>query len=489
LGPYFFGTSLLSLLSLLQVCFSGCDYDSAVREQQFAGAFYPADSTQLVETIHGFLREAKNLVVTKPHIILVPHAGYPYSGATAAYAFLPLLDSGYERVVLIGSSHKSVFDHVAVDNHISYRTSFGDVAVDLVFANQLASLDQRIRMDGETHALEHSLEVQIPFLQAVLPKFSIVPILLSRDDGTLGSLLAEKLATIIDDKTLVLISTDLSHYPSPDTAVRVDTELLGSILALDSQRFGTLSANLTEEGVDTRACGANAVRVGILLAEKLGFTDVRLLSYSHSGMYGGDPEKVVGYGAVSFSAPEEFTFSLSPEEMAEALSIARRTLETYLTDGSVPDILVSSLGLQKPLGAFVTLKKKTGELRGCIGQFISDQPVARVIQNRAIAAAVSDSRFSPVTSDELSNLSVEISILSPMRKIDSPDEIVMGKHGVLLQKGGKGGTYLPQVAEGFGYDKEAFMNSLAEEKAGIEKNSWKDGTAEIYVYEAFVFGE
>jgi AmmeMemoRadiSam system protein B/AmmeMemoRadiSam system protein A len=489
---HFFGAAILSLLSLLNVCSTDCLYTPEVREPFFAGSFYNEDANQLQMEIVSYLQDARSTFSEVPRIIVVPHAGYSYSWMTAAYAFRTLANSDVERVILIGASHNHNFDYIALDDRLAYRTPIGDVPVDLAFVNTLAASDSRIWLDHAVHDEEHSLEVQLPFLQTLLPEFSIVPIYLSSDDGTLSSLLAEKLKMLIDDKTVVIVSTDLSHYPPQDIALQADEQIIESIRTLDVASFDQQVSMLSAQyNLSTRACGAKAVRSAMLLANELGLTGT-VIDYSHSGMLsGGDPSRVVGYGAIVFGEPEEetFEFSLTPEEQKEAIMIARKTLESYLVDGTIPDIFVSGRSLLEPLGAFVTLNKSSGELRGCMGQFISDGPLGQAIQDKAITAAVSDPRFLPVTRSELDDLTIEISVLSPMRRISSPDEIEMGKHGVYIKQGDKSGTYLPQVAEQFNYNKEAFMNSLAANKAGIDMNSWKDGSAELYVYTAYVFEE
>lgn len=489
---YFFGSALLSILSFLNVCTTDCSFADAIRQPFYAGSFYSDQSSQLIVQIDSFLGILQSPSEGFPRIVVVPHAGYAYSGATAARAYSLLAGSAYTRVVLIGVSHKYFFDTIAVDDSAAYRTPLGDIPVDLSFVTALTSYDNRIRKNSLVHKDEHSLEVELPFLQRVLGDFSIVPILLSRDDGSMSELLANVLTKLIDDNTLVVVSTDLSHYPPKDIAERVDDRTLQAILNMNISAFDR--EIMTDVGqlsdLSTRACGAKAVRTGMLLAQKLGLDAPKLLHYSNSAdVKDGDPERVVGYASMVFMQPNRlFNFFLTDQEKREALMVARETLKSFLKDGVVPNISISSDKLKETLGVFVTLNKN-GQLRGCIGQFTSAEPLWQVIQSKAVLAATADSRFIAVTEGELDDITVEISVISPMRKIFSADEIEMGKHGVYIRKGDKAGTYLPHVAKQFQYNKTAFLDSLAESKVGIDKDSWRDGSAELYVYEAYVFSE
>jgi AmmeMemoRadiSam system protein A len=216
------------------------------------------------------------------------------------------------------------------------------------------------------------------------------------------------------------------------------------------------------------------------------------LRYMNSGDAGmGDKERVVGYYAIALTARGEnlgARFSLSVQEKQKLLGIARKSIEEFLKRGDIPEISPDNLNpvLETPCGAFVTLKKHD-QLRGCIGRFDASQPLYKVVQQMAVAAATEDYRFSPVQADELKLIEMEISVLTPLRRISSPEEIKMGRDGIYIRKNGRSGTFLPQVATETGWSREEFLGHCAQDKAGIGWDGWKD--AELYVYEAYVFSE
>jgi hypothetical protein len=236
-------------------------------------------------------------------------------------------------------------------------------------------------------------------------------------------------------------------------------------------------------------CGLGGVLLLQELAASAGSTKFTLVQYKNSGdVPVGDRNGVVGYAAITVSRPQKEAFQVGPADRRQLLAIARSTIEQYLKSQRVPDLRGERLSttLRTPCGAFVTLRKH-GDLRGCIGNFSGTEELAKTVQNMAVAAATEDHRFSPVSSGELKDLEIEISVLTPMRRVSSAQEIELGKHGVYIKKGNRGGTFLPQVATETGWSLDEFLGHCARDKAGIGWNGWKD--AELYVYEAIVFGE
>lgn len=462
-----------------------------IRNPAVAGAFYPADKTNLINQINSFFKKTKNIKREKPlRILIVPHAGYDYSGQTAAWGFKQLEGMNYSRIIILGSSHRAHFSEAAVYNKGAWQTPLGKVEIDEDLADSLIIGSDLIKSDLNAHQEEHSLEVEVPFLQQILSDFKIVPILLGHSDDQVLQSLAEAIVNNLDQETLLVISSDLSHYPDYPTANKVDQETIDSILTGEVDQFNQkINQNLSQPGVDTCACGAEAIKVAMIMAQKAGLKTIKLINYSNSGDTGADKSRVVGYASIGFygEVPEEKDL-LNKKEQEELLQLARQTLESYLKDKKIPSVKLESEILNQKLGAFVTLRKN-GQLRGCIGEFEPKKPLYKVVQDKAIDAALHDPRFSPVKYQELKDLEIEISVLSPRRKINDWQKIKLGKHGVVIKKGIRGGTYLPQVATETGWDLKTFLANLCSSKAGLASDCYKDPKTEIFVFTAQVFSE
>lgn len=462
-----------------------------IRYPAVAGAFYPADKTNLINQINSFLKNAKKIEKEKHlAILIVPHAGYDYSGQVAAWGFKQIEEMNYSQVIILGSSHRDYFTNAAVYNKGVWETPLGTVEVDEDLASSLINQSNFIEANLEVHQQEHSLEVEIPFLQQVLSDFKIVPILLGRSSDEILESLAQAIANNFDDETLLVISSDLSHYPSYEVANKVDKETIDSILTGEINQFDqAIQKNQGSQGVDTCACGADAIKVGMMVAKKLGLETIKLINYANSGDTGPDKSRVVGYAAIAFYGGKfKVDKELNKKQQEELLQIARQTLESYLKDKKIPEISIKDEQLNQKLGAFVTLRKN-GQLRGCIGEFEPRKPLYRVVQDKAIDAALHDPRFSPVSYKELKDIKIEISVLSPQQKIDDWQKIKLGKHGVVIRKGLRGGTFLPQVAEETGWDLETFLANLCSHKAGLSPDCYKDPSVKIFVFTAQVFSE
>ena len=463
------------------------------RQPAVAGAFYPADKTSLINKINSFLKKAEKTEEEGLRILIVPHAGYDYSGQTAAWGFKQLENSQYSKIILLGSSHQAYFSGAAVYNKGFWQTPLGKVEIDEDLTNTLINQSNLIKADLDSHNQEHSLEVELPFLQHLLKNFKIAPILIGQSNDQLLEDLSLAIADNFDDKTLLLISSDLSHYPDYETANRVDKETIEAILTGNVDNFSKKAKdNLDQPGVDTCACGDKAIKTAMLTANKLNITNIKLLNYTNSGNTGPDKSRVVGYAAIGFYSDEEIgnteNTELNTKQQHQLLQIARQTLENYLKDKKIPKVEVKDKALNQKLGAFVTLRKNGG-LKGCIGQFEAAKPLYQIIQDKAIDAALRDPRFSPVKYEELEDIIIEVSVLSPRKKIDDWQKIELGKHGVVIKKGLRSGTYLPQVATETGWDLETFLSSLCSHKTGLANDCYKDKKTEIFIFTAQVFEE
>lgn len=480
-----------------------------VRKAAVAGGFYPGNKRQLETMVDAMLLQAGPPIIKSPvRAIVVPHAGYVFSGPVAAYAYKELEGHDMRTVILIGNSHRHHFNGIALYAKGAFETPLGLVPVDEAFAAKLLAADPAIAHRPDLHENDHVLEVQLPFLQRVLKNFKIVPILFSDDSPEHARKLAEILSPLMDDKTLIVASADLSHYPPYAHAVASDQKTLNAILTGKTEALDAALRALQAEHVpqtETLLCSPSGVRVAMLLAQSSGLSPV-LLKYANSGdSPAGEKGRVVGYAAIAFVAKQSSRPAapppeagekknatdengMTPQEKEELLKIARATVESFVRTGKVPIFSPAFPVFKQPLGAFVTLKEN-GQLRGCIGRFEPSGPLYKIVQQMAVSAATQDPRFRPVSVNELDKLEYEISVLSPLRKIPNADEITLGKHGVQVSKGLHHGVFLPQVAAETGWSKEEFLGELCSQKAGLPRNCWKDPKVDLQVFTADVFSE
>lgn len=466
-----------------------------IRPPVVAGAFYPADKEDLEKQLGSFLTKAqKTEEKEKLRILIVPHAGYDYSGPTAAWGFKQLENQEYNKIIILGVSHRVYFSHAAVYHSGGWQTPLGQIEIDEALASALINQSEDIKADLQAHGQEHSLEVEIPFIQYLLKNFKIVPVLLGQINDELRENLSQTIADNFDEQTLLVVSTDLSHYPPYETAKRVDHLTIDAILSGEINKLEqVVRENEAKEGVDTCACGADAVKTAMLTARKLSLASIKLLHYSNSGDTGGDQSRVVGYAAIGFygkiAKKQIGKQELNQSQQKQLLQLGRETLELYLKDKTKPKPEIEDEALKEKLGAFVTLRTKTGQLRGCIGEFNSQKPLYQVIQDKAIDAALNDPRFPPVKYEELKDINIEVSVLSSQEKISDWQKIELGKHGVVIKKGLRGGTFLPQVANETGWDLEKFLANLCSSKAGLPANCYQDSGTQIFIFTAQVFSE
>ena len=462
-----------------------------IRKPAVAGTFYPGDEKELSSLVDEFLNKAE-LPKLEPYIraLIVPHAGYVYSGQVAAFAYKALEGNppagGISTVVLIGNSHQEYFEGASIYPRGYFETPFGKVEIDADFAKKLMDMSDKIYFKESAHLEEHSLEVQLPFLQKTLKDFKIVPIIIGNQPGAID-ILINALKDLIDDNTLIVVSTDLSHYPDYEDAKYSDGKIIEGILTGKREKFREAIANIEKENIgnlQTCACGHDAIEVVMGL---LGDKTIKLLKYANSGDVSGEKSRVVGYTAIVFTS-EKSENELSKEQQKRLLEIAKQSLESYLKEKKIMKFEENDSLLNKPMGAFVTLKKD-GELRGCIGVFEPDIPLYQVVAETVISSAIHDPRFMPVTKEELGELEYEISVLSPLKKVDSYQDVEIGKHGVKIMKGSRSGVFLPQVATENNWDRDTFLSILCTQKAGLDADCWKDEDTEIYVFTAQVFDE
>lgn len=473
----------LGPLAALAIMLAAAGAAQNVRPAAFAGAFYPAGAAELAAWIDGAMTAAAPAAPAGRIIGLVaPHAGYVYSGRTAAAAYALVRGGPYDTVVIIAPSHRVAFDGVSVWPDGGFETPLGLARVDAALAKDIARA-ARSTFRPEAFAEEHSLEVQVPFIQRALPGAAIVPVVTGLPTGDAIRTLAAALAkTCLGKKVLVVASTDLSHYLPKARAEATDAataELIRSMRADAIVRKAEAGENIM--------CGGGGVAALLLLAEKAGRPRVEILARADSSSFGGP---VVGYlaAAVLSEAPAGGGpgFALSAEAKADLLRLARAALTEYYGTRTVIDDQTGRPELAAPRGAFVTLTKR-GALRGCIGFIEPVAPLGRTVIQAAIYAATEDPRFPPVAASELKDLRIEISVLTPLSEIGNPREVRVGTHGLVVERDGRRGLLLPQVPVENGWDRETFLDE-GSLKAGLPRDAWKRG-ARLFVFEAIVFHE
>ncbi len=477
------------------------------RQPAVAGSFYPSETEKLKSELKGYFNSFNSPANGKRvRALIVPHAGYVYSGHTAASGFAAVpADAEYDNIFLIGVSHRFAFDGAAVFTSGNMVTPLGIMQVNRELGDQLISKSKWFVKRDDAHAQEHSLEVQLPFIQYHFNKIpKVVPILLGTHNTTMLDLIASQLRPWFNERNIFVISSDFSHYPSYDDACRVDKLTSDAILSGDPDIFLKTVRNVESSGTDnlaTAMCGWPAGLVLLFLTEEEEGLAFRNTEYTNSGDSPlGDKDQVVGYNAIVIEgkastseghklAPAD-EFSLTAEERKTLLGIARESISAKLKGTKPRSVDASKLTprLKEPLGAFVTITID-GSLRGCIGRFTSPDPLWEVVGSMALEAAFGDPRFSPLTITEYPGIHLEISVLGPMKKITDISQIKIGKHGIYLKKGYRSGTFLPQVASERGWSVTDFLGYCARDKAGIGWDGWKDKDTEIFVYEAYVFGE
>jgi AmmeMemoRadiSam system protein B/AmmeMemoRadiSam system protein A len=463
-----------------------------VRPPAVAGTFYPENAEELGAMVDAFLAPVQGLD-GEPIGLIVPHAGYVYSGWVAAYGFKQLAGVDYDTVVIIGPNHQDpTFRDISVYARGAFETPLGLVPVDEEVAQALLDASEYIVFDPEVHAQEHSVEVQLPFLQRLYERPKIVPIVIGQPTEENVELLSQALVRVLSGKRALLIaSSDMSHYPAYDDAVRVDTATLAAIETGDPEKVLAALEESMSSGVPELAtclCGQGPVLTVMKAAAELGANQVTILQYANSAdspFVEGDRSGVVGYGAVMlwrYEPPD-----LDSEEKARLLTVARESIAQYLRDGTLPDPDETDPDLVRKSGAFVTLEM-AGELRGCIGHILAQEPLVTTVQQAAVSAATQDPRFPPLTVKELEKVTVEISVLSPFRRITNVEEIEVGTHGLYIVADGGRGLLLPQVATDEGWTRDQFLNAVCR-KAGLPEDAWRTGGTALYTFTAIVFGE
>lgn len=463
---------------------------SQVREPLFAGQFYPGQPEELERTVAQYLSQAVSLGV-RPLALIAPHAGYVYSGQVAAHAFRQVKGWLYEVIVIIAPNHTTAdFRDISVYAEGAFGTPLGELPVDTALAQRLIAAHERIVYDPRLHRYEHAIEVELPFVQMVAADTPIVPIVMGEPTRENCRILCDALTqALAGQNALVVASSDMSHYPAYEDAQRIDGRMLAAIESLDVEKVWQENASCLSAGVPNLACtlcGLGPVVTAIMYAQQVGANQATVLSYCNSGDAPlGDHRRVVGYGAVMFWRWEPP--HLDEAEKQALLKLAREAIRAHLEHKPALSFEPTSPDLRQPSGVFVTLRKE-GKLRGCIGHILPREPLYAAVQSVAIAAAVGDPRFSPLTARELAETEIEISVLSPLRRVSGIEEIKVGTHGLYIRRGQAAGLLLPQVATEQGWDRLAFLQGVCR-KAGLPEDAWQDEATALYTFTAEIFAD
>ncbi len=498
---------LLAGLFLLLPLLAGATLEEEkVRPAAVAGSWYPGEAKVLADYLDQLLEQAEpnpNALQGPPlRALIVPHAGYRYSGATAAAAYRLLKGKRYDRVVVLGPAHHSGFRGFSIADVSAYETPLGRIPLDSEAVKRLRS-DSLVVSHPQAHRKEHSIEMQLPFLQHVLqPGWKLVPILVGWLEAGDHAKAAALLRPLLDDKTLLVVSTDFTHYgamyhylPFP-----VDEKTPSRIDALDRGAVDRILKRDADGFLDYRQrtgitiCGYQAV--GVLLELLLPEAEGKVVAHATSGSLSGDYHLSVSYYAIAFRSPRPFNGQdPSADELSDAdwrllHRLAVLGIHDAVSGRSAPkknpayQRLLKKIPerLKRPAGAFVTLRKKgSGRLRGCIGYIRPLFPLYQAVYENAFSAARRDPRFPPVSKKELAGLEMDISILSPLKPIESPRKFHVGKEGIVLNKDGRRAVFLPEVATNQGWTREQTLEQLAL-KAGLPPDAWKAKDARFFVF-------
>jgi len=464
--------------------------------------WHAAEPNALARQVEGFFQKADVRSSDDTIALINPHAGYAYSGQTAAFG-VKAAKAKYARIVVIGPTHQvPMRDVLSVPRVTHYQTPLGEIPLDTEFIGKL--LQYPVFKDiPQAYETEHSVFIQLPLLQYRFGDFNLVPIVAGQCLPETVQKAAEVLKSLVDKDTLVVASSDFTHYgPNydyvpftqniPDELKKLDMGAYDYIAKLDSGGF-------TKYCDKTGATICGRVPIAILLSMLPTGSKAELLKYTTSGALTGDYTNSVSYFSIAFHGewqkrtavePAKTDAALTQEDHKNLLLLARKTIEFYLQNNRAPTpeqvgiAITEAMKVQR--AAFVTLMENS-HLRGCIGDVYPRQPLYKSVIANAVNAAVNDWRFSPVTAGELSKIKIEISALTVPKQIDSYSQIRLGTDGVILQKAGQSALFLPQVAPEQSWDLRTMLTELSL-KAGLSADAWKEG-ATFFVFQAEVFGE
>ena len=489
-GALVYAALLASLLAL--VASSVCAEAEEVRKSALAGSWYPADATELQKQIDDLLAKANAPDLHgELRALIVPHAGYQYSGAAAAVGYKCIGKQKISRVIILAPTHRVGIRGCSVPKYSAYETPLGLVPLD---AEACAELRKHalVSENRGAHAQEHSIEIQLPFLQRTVGEFKLVPMLVGNLDFDGARSVAAVILSLLDDETLLVASSDFTHYGARFGYQPFTKDIQDNLRDLDRGAFHSIldgdAKGFLEYTRETGATICGALPIAMLLEAMHGSTQSMLLAYYTSGDLTGDWSNSVSYGCFCFTDKREL---LNEAEQEMLLRLARETLESFTKEGKIPSLSLQSYNITPAMmrmaGVFVTLNKD-GNLRGCIGTLTGVSPIVSAVVENTTKSAASDPRFSPVKPAELPQIEIELSVLTEPQQMKDYRTMRLGTDGIILQKGSRSAVYLPQVATQTGWGVEEFMENLCR-KAGLPPGSHKSAGARIYSFQVQKFAE
>ena len=494
---------LIWLLMILAIISSSCSAQDSPdpktishRPATAAGMFYPSNADELRIMIEKYIGSDKP-VMSENEIfgIVSPHAGYVYSGLVAGKAYKEIKGRKYEAIIIIGPSHTQYFEGSSVFKGDAYVTPLGVAKVDKELANEIGNYGSGVKLSMDGHnwneqRSEHSIEVQIPFIQVTQPNTPIVPICMGSQDSQTSDILMRaiiKATKKLNRKILVIASTDLSHFHDYDSACKLDSNVVNAFNRYD---YFMMSANLYTRRWE--ACGGGPVITTMMVSEQLGANQSNTLLYATSGdVPEGEKSKdrVVGYMSGCLYKDNNKKLDeipdLTPDERKKILQAAKNGVELSVYGKMAnPVELEETPNLNQQFSAFVTIKKN-GDLRACMGHTFPAAPMLYEVEDVAKMAASKDYRFGPVEKSELPQIEYEVTLMSRLRRIFDINEIEIGKHGLYIRFGNNAGLLLPQVATERNWDAKTFLENVCY-KAGLPPNAYKEPDVELFVFSASI---
>ncbi len=476
--------------------------NKTVYKSIIAGQWYDADPEKLRRQIQDMFEKADVEPIENVIGLILPHAGYMYSGLTACKGIKTTEKSTCSRIIILGTSHRAPLENlVSIPSVDSYETPLGEIPLDTETLEELRKYPY-FREVPTAQQGEHSVEIELPLLQYFKKEFKLVPLICGRLDLETTEKIGEILQNFVDEKTLVIASSDFTHYgPNygylpftdniPENLKKLD---MGAYEFIEKRDVKGLYNYIEETGITI--CGPYGI--GVLLKLLPENAQVKLVEYKQSGEIVNDYRNSVSYFSIAFTGKWEKkerktmsdTTSLTLEEKKDLLKLARWTLEYVLehnrlpSDSEIPIKITETM--KTPRAAFVTLKIND-ELRGCIGEIFATKPMYKSVLQNAYNAGFKDPRFYPITKEELPKIKIDISLLTHPKKINHYNEIELGRHGIILKKGYHQALFLPQVAPEQNWNLQQTLEHLSM-KAGLPPDGYKEG-AEFEVFEAEVFHE